>query len=465
MQRQNSLALLHFGLREGGTLFLGSSETVAGADELFEPIDKRARIFRRLGPTRHGTLGFAFPAALDETAGRSAAPLRLAARPPINHLTNHLLLERYTPPAVTIDRDYRVVYFHGDTNPYLSQPTGEPTRDIFALVRDYIRGTLRIALQKAAAENQAATARGVSVEKSNRRYRIEVTATPFGETIAPGHFLVTFAEHEEPAPVPPLPSGPVPSKAVAQLKDELDRVRDELQSTIEELQSSNEEMRASNEEAMSINEELQSTNEELETSKEELQSLNEELSTLNVQLQTKMEELEATTNDLTSLFSSTDIAVMFLDTRLRIRRFTPAISDLFEAIPADIGRPLSDLAEKFSDPELPGDSQAVLDRLTPVEREIVSTTGHVYLRRSLPYRTSDNRIAGVVITFVDISERKRAEEALRRVEDRFRQVTEGAPDYAMLLTDPQGRIVTWNVGAERLLGWTAARRPSERARP
>jgi two-component system CheB/CheR fusion protein len=232
-------------------------------------------------------------------------------------------------------------------------------------------------------------------------------------------------------------------------------VRDELQSTIEELQSSNEEMKASNEEAMSVNEELQSTNEELETSKEELQSLNEELTTLNVQLQSKMEEHEATTNDLTSLLTSTDIAVMFLDTNLRIRRFTPAISDLFDAIPSDIGRPLSDLSEKFQDPDLPGDSQAVLERLTPVVREIVSGTGRVYLRRSLPYRTSDNRIAGVVITFVDVSERKRAEEALRTVEDRFRVVTEGAPDFAMLLTDPKGRIVTWNVGAERLLGWTA----------
>jgi two-component system, chemotaxis family, CheB/CheR fusion protein len=450
------LSLLHFGLREGGTLFLGSSETVAGADELFEPIDKRSRIFRRLGPTRHGNLGFAFPAALDEPAGSAAASLRLGPKPAINHLTNHLLLARYTPAAVTIDRDYRVVYFHGDTNPYLSQPTGEPTRDVFALVRDYVRGTLRTALQKAASEHQAVTARGVSIEKSKRRYRIEVTATPFDDKLAPGHFLVTFEQREEPAPPPPLPSGPVPSQELARLQDEVNRVRDELQSTIEELQSSNEEMRASNEEAVSINEELQSTNEELETSKEELQSLNEELSTLNVQLQTKMEELEATTNDLTSLLSSTDIAVMFLDTKLRIRRYTPAISDLFDAIPADVGRPLSDLAEKFSDPDLLGDSQAVLVRLTPVEREIVSSTGRVYLRRSLPHRTADNRIAGVVITFVDISERKRAEEALRTVEDRFRVVTEGAPDFAMLLTDPMGRIVTWNVGAERLLGWTAA---------
>ncbi len=448
------LSLLHFGLREGGTLFLGSSETVAGADELFETIDKRARIFRRVGPTRHGVLGFPFPAAVDESAGTAAGATR-SVKPPINQLTNHLLLDRYTPAAVTIDRDHRVVYFHGDTNPYLSQPVGEPTRELFALVRDNVRGALRTALQKAVSEHRQASARGAVVERPNGRFRTDVTVMPFDDKLAPGHYLVTFQEQEEPAPLS-VPSGTDTTQDVARLQEELTRVRDELQSTIEELQSSNEEMKASNEEAMSVKVEVQSTNEELETSKEELQSLNEELTTLNIQLQTKMEELEATTNDLTSLFSSTDIAVMFLDTKLRIRRFTPAISDLFDAIPADIGRPLSDLAEKFSDPDLPGDSQAVLDRLTPVEREIASSTGRVYLRRTLPYRTSDNRIAGVVITFVDISERKRAEDALRAVENRFRLVTDGATDFAMLLTDPQGRIVTWNLGAERLLGWTAA---------
>jgi two-component system CheB/CheR fusion protein len=450
------LSLLHFGLREGGALFLGSSETVSGTEDLFETIDKRSRIYRRIGPTRHGVLGFAFPAAVDQGEGPVAALPRQAPKPSINHLTNHLLLDRHTPAAITIDREQRVVYFHGDTDRYLSQPTGEPTRDLFSLVRDHVRGAVRTALHHAANQNERASARAGIMEGPSGRYRVEVTVTPFDAKVAPGHFLVAFAEHEVSAPPSLPPIGAEASADVARLQDELNRVRDELQSTIEELQSSNEEMKAANEEAVSINEELQSTNEELETSKEELQSLNEELTTVNVQLQTKMEELEATSNDLTGLLTSTDIAVMFLDTRLRIRRFTPAISDLFHAIPADVGRPLSDLAEKFSDPDLPSDSKAVLDRLAPVEREIVSGSGRVYLRRCLPYRTSDNRIAGVVITFVEISERKRAEGALRAIEDRFRIVTEGAPDFAMLLMDAQGRIVTWNVGAERMLGWTSA---------
>jgi two-component system CheB/CheR fusion protein len=247
----------------------------------------------------------------------------------------------------------------------------------------------------------------------------------------------------------------IETENAAVLREELQRVRDELQTTIEELQSSNEDLQASSEEAMSVIEELQSTNEELQTSKEELQSLNEELTAVNAQLEAKMEELEGTINDLSSLLSSADIAVVFLDTQLRIRRFTPAITDLVELIASDVGRPLSDMANKFNDPDLTVDCRAVLDKLVPKEKEVRSTSGRVYMRRILPYRTADNHIEGVVITFVDVSERKKIEVALRDSEERFRLVIENSPDFAMLLMDPNGRIVTWNVGAERLLGWSA----------
>lgn len=225
--------------------------------------------------------------------------------------------------------------------------------------------------------------------------------------------LVSFLEHRDLPAAPPTAEGNG-GKDHGWIERELQRVRDELQSTIQELQTSNEEMKASNEEATSINEELQSTNEELETSKEELQSLNEELVTVNAQLQSKMQELEATTNDLSSLLSSTDIAVVFLDAQLQIRRFTPATRDLFDLIHFDVGRPLGALARKFSDLDLLTDAQAVLDRLVPKENEVMSESGHAYLRRVLPYRTSSNHIDGVVITFVDITARRKAEEALRQ---------------------------------------------------
>ncbi|HEX8915327.1 MAG TPA: PAS domain S-box protein, partial [Humisphaera sp.] len=180
-------------------------------------------------------------------------------------------------------------------------------------------------------------------------------------------------------------------------------------STVEQVETSNEELRSTNEELQSANEELQSTNEELETSKEELQSLNEELTTVNAQLQAKMEEHEAASNDLSSLLSSTDIGVVFLDTRLRIRRYTPSTRDLMDLIPSDLGRPMSDLARKFEDPHLLDDCRAVLDRLIPIEREVTSEAGRVYARRALPYRTGDNRIDGVVVTFIDVTARRQAQ--------------------------------------------------------
>ena len=186
-------------------------------------------------------------------------------------------------------------------------------------------------------------------------------------------------------------------------------LRLELQSATEAYEATNEELKAAHEEATSMNEELQSANEELETSKEELQSINEELTTVNSQLQAKIVQLEATTNDLANLLGSTDIAVVFLDANFRVRRFTPAVTDLLELIDTDIGRPITDLAQKFTDDKLLSDARSVLQHLVPVEREILSHSGRWYMRRMLPYRTAENRIEGVVITFIDIGAHKRAE--------------------------------------------------------
>jgi two-component system CheB/CheR fusion protein len=282
---------------------------------------------------------------------------------------------------------------------------------------------------------------------------VEVTVAPLDPTSAPGYYLVSFAEHDAPERPASPADAPAGGAASADVRHELGRVREELQSTIEELQTSNEELKASNEEITSVNEELQSTNEELETSKEELQSLNEELTTVNAQLQTKMEELEASTNDLGSLLSSTDIAVLFLDRNLAIRRYTPAVKDLFELIPGDTGRPLSDLARKFEDPRLSDDARLVLDKLVPIEREVKSASGRWYVRRVLPYRTADNRITGVVVTFVDVSALKGAEAALGQSEDLYRLVFQGIREYAVIVLDLENRIRSWNTGAEETLGY------------
>ncbi len=412
------LSLLHFGLREGGALLLGTSETVAGHEEMFEPIDKAARLYRRIGPTRHGAVEFPLPqmmrvARTDGGLGDGDTRIDRPVRPSIAHLTQRELLDRHTPAAVAVDRDHRVLYYHGNMRPFLDQPSGEPTRDLMLLIHQSVRGAVRAALQKATAEHAAVTVLDgwLDIDGEGRK-RISVTASPMSDKDAPGYFVVSFEEHGE-----PLKSSEVTAPAEgdqAVLIDELRRVRDELQSTIEELQTSNEELKASHEEVMSMNEELQSSNEELETSKEEMQSLNEELSTVNSQLRSKMEEHESARNDLTALLSSTDIAVLFLDTRFRIRRFTTPVKELVEMISSDLGRPLGDLTRKFTDPNLDSDALLVLERLVPIEREIAADNGRGYLRRVLPYRTADNRIDGVVVMFVDTTERQAAELALRK---------------------------------------------------
>jgi PAS domain S-box-containing protein len=496
--QQRVLALLHFGLREGGALFLGGSETIAGAEDLFEPIDKRARIFRRLGPTRHGLTDFALPRALQMLpAGSTGAtaegtapdaeladaaafaadsprrvfrPERRLGRPTVAQVTHRTLLEHHTPAAVTIDRDHRVLYFHGNTRPFLEQPSGEPTRDLLMLTRDGLRAAVRQALQRAASEGTTATVMDGWVElEPGRRGRIAVSVSPVSDKTGPDYFVVSFQERGEiesvAGPTDGNGDGDGDSEEIAQSNRELRRVRDELQTTIEELQTSNEELKASHEEVMSMNEELQSANEELETSKEEMQSLNEELTTVNAQLRAKMEELQVTSNDLTSLLASTDLAVLFLDTRFRIRRYTPPILDLIELIATDVGRPLSDLARKFTDPQLVSDAEEVLGKLAPLEREVEGRDCRWFMRRITPYRTSDNRIDGIVVTFHDITLRRRAESAMRASEQRMRNII-NVEGVGVLTFDASGTLIDANDAFLHMSGYQrddiVGRRPAWR---
>jgi two-component system CheB/CheR fusion protein len=449
------LYLLHFALSQGGCLLLGNSETVSGADDLWETIDKKWRIFRRVGPTRHLDLDFPILPALGSNGGteRELGSSRPSSRASIAHMTQRALLDRFAPPAVVVDRQLRVIYFHGETSDYVTQPAGEPTRDLLSMARDGIRGALRLALHQAISENMTSNVHDGFLHVRETRIRIAITASRLEKTDG-GYFLVSFEEYDE-APATALLHGSNNEMAdKQQVVDELQRVRDELQSAVKELQSSNEELKASNEEVTSVNEELQSTNEELETSKEELQSLNEELTTVNSQLQTKMDELEATSNDLSSLLSSTDIAVVFLDIRLRIRRYTPPVLDLFELIPTDVGRPLSDLARKFEDTELMQSVQKVLDKLIPLEKEVISHSSRWYMRRILPYRTKDNHIDGVVITFVDITRLRLTELAKREVEEQYGLLVQNVKEYVITFFDTDGIITVWNSGAVRILGFS-----------
>ncbi len=406
--QRRAMTLFHFALREGGRLFLGSAETIGRAEELFDTISKKWRIYRRIGPTRHDIVDFPL-------LGGHPATHRMDTLPPpepstrASETARRALLDRYAPASVLIDRKGRALYFHGETGDYLKQPNGEPTRDLLAMARDGLLGKLRGAMQTAIVENQNVSF-SARVRQRDKFCSVRVTLSPLTSSPnASDLVLVTFEpDHRGPQPVAHEQEADNERAASPVLENELRSVRAELQGTIEQLESVNEELKAANEEATSMNEELQSTNEELETSKEELQSFNEELHSVNSQLQHKIGELDETSNDLANLLSGSEIATLFLDQELRIKWFSPTTKQLLELASSDIGRPMRHFALKFADDKLLSDADAVLTKLTTIEAEVHSDDGKWFLRRIMPYRTRDNRIAGLVVTFIDITDRRGA---------------------------------------------------------
>ncbi len=399
--QERILPVLHFALAEGGHLFLGRAEGIGPQEDLFEPVSSKWRIYRRVGPTRPDRLRFPLAAAPVPTVarGRTAnllTPPRLAA------MAQHLLLQRYAPACVIIDRTGEIRYFHGQTDDYLVQPSGLPTRDLIALARRGLRARLRDAIQDAVRNNRRIVASDVPVRRGRTVRHVTTTVEPLNaaNTEVEGLWLVSFEDAPEVSAAVVAPTaeeaGAGDAALVRQLEYELTTTREDLQHTVEDV-------RAANEELMSVNEEFQSSNEELETSKEELQSLNEELTTSNSQLEGKIGELEAANNDLDNLLTSTNVATLFLDTQLRVRRFTPAATRLFSLAPSDIGRPIANLVQYFTDPDLLSDAAAVLQRPMTPKTEVQTRDGRWYVRQVLPYRTRDDRTGGVVITFSDVA--------------------------------------------------------------
>lgn len=330
------------------------------------------------------------------------------------------MAERHAPPSILIDAEHRVVHLSARAGRYLVHPGGEPTSELFQLVPDELSLELRTTVHAARSDRMATRGRGVDVRLDGAMRRVQVRAIPAEQDDLDGFVLVLFDEFAVPDGDPTGVVEPPAAVGVVELKSELDVTRRGLETIIDEYESGQEEMRASNEELQSSNEELRSTMEELETSKEELQSMNEELATLNQENRHKVEELAMLSSDLQNLLTSTDIATIFLDRQLRIVRFTPPVADIFNIVMGDRGRPLSDSTHRLRAADLPVDAQHVLDRLVPVEREIETGDGRWLLTRVLPYRSTEDRIDGVVITFVDITRRLRTEEALRTRERRHR---------------------------------------------
>ncbi len=393
--QERLIPLLHFALVDGGYLFLGSAEGIGTHTDLFETVSAKRRIYRRIGPTRDDRLRVPTAATPRAPLGPAPSPSRLGR---LAALAQRLLLERYAPACVIVDRSAEILYFHGRTDDYLAQPSGPPTRDLVALVRNGLRSKLRVAVREAIAENRRIVVSGQRVRRGDAYQGVVTTIEPLDAGTEVGRlWLVSFGDGTSASGDPVAAVATEAEGAlVSQLEDELKTTKDDLQQTIEDV-------RAANEELMSVNEELQSSNEEMETSKEELQSLNEELTTTNGQLENKITELEAANNDLDNLLVSTNIATLFLDTQLRIRRFTPAANGLFSLIASDVGRPLADVAQKFTDPVLLSDAARVLQHPTPSNVEVRGHDGRWYVRQVLPYRTRAGEIEGVVVTFSDVA--------------------------------------------------------------
>ena len=429
--QERLMALFHFALGDGGYLFLGNSETIGQQQDLFTTKLKKWRIYRREDSVPTPNLELALPGDRRRRSPELPAS-RVPGRRPRGYgpLTQKALLEHFTPAAVLVDREDRVLYYHGPVRDYLGPTAGDPSENILSLAPEGLRGKLRTVLREAAAEGRPASAGGGRVRRGEQWYTVRVTVTPVADEDTRGKLLLVTLEGE---PEPPAPEGARiehdknQDASFTMMEDELRSTREELRSTIEQMETSNEELQASNEEVMSMNEELQSTNEELETSKEELQSLNEELTTLNSQLEDKVHELEDINNDLGNLLVSTDIATLFLDRRFHIRRFTPAATRLFSLIPPDVGRSISDITRSFEDSDLVDDARKVLAGIEVEQREVSTKDRRWYLRRLLPYRTEDEPVAGIVITFTEITLRKEAELALAESERSLRRIADAMP--------------------------------------
>ncbi len=475
------LPLFHYSLNPDGVLFLGSAETIGAHTDLFTPLNGKTRLFRRLDAAPRME-PIDFPASFHAP---QAVPVRDARPQPrvpesvpnLQSLAEQLLLQRYSPAAVLVSHKGDILFISGRTGKYLEPAAGKANWNVFAMARDGLRHELSGAFQRVQRQKEAISLRGLKVGTNGGVQTVDVTVQQLEAPGAlSGMVMIVFSDVVAPSPakVPKRTGlGSVSDKRLSELADELQQAREQAQTTREEMQTSQEELKSSNEELQSTNEELQSTNEELTTSKEEMQSLNEELQTVNHELQSKVDELSRANNDMKNLLNATDIATLFLDEELNVRRFTTQTTKIIKLIPGDVGRPITDITSDLDYPGLTDDAREVLRTLVFKESTISTRDGRWFLVRIMPYRTLENRIDGVVITFSDTTISRTLELALREKDTQFRQLMESLtqlvwtcqPDGACDYLNPQWHEYTGVAEAElRGYGWLQQLQPEDRAR-
>lgn len=406
------LPLFHYALAPDGLLLLGSAETVGSFSELFTSLDAKSRVFRRSGRAA-STAGLKF--LLNGPAG---GPLHLDTMPTDPHdsleqLTDQLIQQRYAPAAVLVNAAGDILYISGRTGKYLEPAAGKVNVNLHAMAREGLRAPLIGLLHKALQQPQPIQLKGLQLAGEAGMLTVDLSVQGLERPeLLRGLVLVVFQDVATPV------AGPGRRRSTHATKDalqrELEQSREALQLAHEQMQNSLTQLKFVNADLQATNEELQSTNEELTTSKEELQSLNEELQTVNAELQSKVDDLSWVRNDMTNLLNSTEIATIFLDRGMKLRRFTSHVTRLFKLIPGDVGRPLSDIVSELSYPKLIGDALEVLSSLLPREQQVHTSDGRWYRVRIMPYRTLDDVIDGVVITFIETTEIKQLEAELKR---------------------------------------------------
>jgi two-component system CheB/CheR fusion protein len=437
------MALFHQILNPGGVLFLGSAESVGLQSNLFTPVDQKWKIFTRQNGEQRLDLPFPFFGPIRRINGVGSSTRQAEPQPHTpTALADRVLMERYVPARIIVNEHNEVIHFSKQAGAYLVMPEGEPTRDAIRLVREELRPALRAVIYKTCTEQKENVFQGIKVVTTEGEVTINLIGLPLKNSTQGDKLVVVVFE---PAPLPQMTYLAVNESTiigedcrdsvVRHLEEQLRVTSEQLQATCEQLESSNEgfllaneELMATNEELQSANEELQATNEELETSKEELQALNEELITVNAELQSKIEELDRINSDLENLFASAEIATIFLDRKLNIKRFSPAMATLFGLIPGDIGRPFRHLSAIADWVELPGDAARVMQTGVPEEREVAFADEEgSYLMRLLPYHANGDRVDGIVILLIDITQHKQMRTALKEHATTLKLFIEQAP--------------------------------------
>ena len=454
------IPMFHYTLNPKGVLLLGTSESIGEFTDLFQPVSSKWKIFRSQEKLSERIIDYSIKALEVPFEGQERIDAdsadKLFATTDIQVIAERALLDEYAPSGLLINEKYEILHFIGRTEKFLMPPTGKPSFNILSMARKGLKYRLTTTLHKAVREKKRVTCKGVRVNDNDAFCEVDISVSPLADSgLSRGLLLVVFEDKTPDVAADKSkkqdPAGKTQAPPVQSLEQELQATREYLQAIIEELETSNEEMKSTNEEMQSVNEELQSTNEELETSKEELQSTNEELATVNSELQNKVDELSKASDDMNNLLAATEIASIFLDTRLRIKRYTPAAARIIKLIPADVGRPLGDLKTSFPGVDLAGQGQKVLDDLNTLEAEILAEGEVWYSLKIMPYRTTENVINGVVMTLTDVNRVKQADKIRR-----LATVLEDSND-AITVQDFKGRILAWNKGAERMYGWTESK--------